>query len=344
MKIVRLTALRRMETVEAPDPAIRAPTDVLIRMGAVGVCGSDIHYYVDGRIGSQVVEFPFAVGHEGAGIVEAVGSAVRRVKPGDRIAIDPAMHCGTCDQCLAGRPNTCRQTRFLGCPGQLEGCLCDLLVMPEASCFPIPDSMTLGDAALSEPLSIAVYAVRRAGLRPGARIGVLGCGPIGLSVLLSARAAGVTTAYATDLIPARMAAARTAGAAWTGHGTRDPVVKEIAAREPLMLDAVFECCGEQAAIDQAVSLLKPGGTLVIVGIPRVDRISFAMDVVRRHELTLVNIRRQAHCVQPTLDLMISGAIRGEFMITHRFPFEKTAEAFDLVAGLRDGVIKAMIDF
>lgn len=344
MKIVRLTAIQKLETMGAPDPVLRAPDDVLIRMGAVGVCGSDIHYYVDGKIGSQVVEYPFAVGHEGAGTVEAVGPAVRRVKPGDRIAVEPAMSCGKCDQCLAGRPNTCRKMRFLGCPGQVEGCLSEFLVMPEACCFPIPDTMSLAQAALSEPLAIAVYAVRRAGDVRGARIGVLGCGPIGLGVLLAARAAGAAAMYATDLIPARIAAARTAGACWAGHAENEPVTAEVARLEPLMLDVVFECCGEQAALDQGIALLKPGGRLVVVGIPRTERVSFQVDVARRREVSVINVRRQAHCVQPTLDMMNSGRLDGDFMLTHRFPFARTAEAFDLVAGLRDGVIKAMIEF
>src|SRR5262245_31128152 len=128
------------------DPEIRRPDDVLIKMGAVGVCGSDIHYYTTGRIGSQIVEFPFTVGHECAGTVMDVGSEVTHLHPGDRIAIEPAMTCGKCDQCLVGRENTCRNNRFLGCPGQAEGSLSELLVMPEENCFKIDDNLSLGEA------------------------------------------------------------------------------------------------------------------------------------------------------------------------------------------------------
>jgi L-iditol 2-dehydrogenase len=126
-----------MEMRNIPDPEIKNPNDVLIRMKIVGVCGSDVHYYTQGKIGSQVVEYPFTVGHEGAGIVEAVGSAVTKVKPGDRIAVEPAMSCWECDQCKAGRPHTCRKLHFLGCPKQADGCLSEYIVMPEECCLKI---------------------------------------------------------------------------------------------------------------------------------------------------------------------------------------------------------------
>jgi len=210
MKAVQLTGLRRMELCTVPDPVLRADTDVLLRVAVVGVCGSDVHYYTTGRIGSQVVQYPFRVGHECSAVVEAVGSRVTRVRPGERVAVEPAMSCGVCDQCRADRPHTCRQLRFLGCPGQAEGCLCERIVMPEACCFPVPASLTMEQAALVEPLSIGLYAVRLAALPPEARVAVLGSGPIGLSVVLAAREAGLTP-YVTDKLAPRLAAARRAG-------------------------------------------------------------------------------------------------------------------------------------
>ncbi|MBU4461121.1 MAG: alcohol dehydrogenase catalytic domain-containing protein [Verrucomicrobia bacterium] len=344
MKAMRLTGIRAMAMAEVPDPEIRGPGDVRIRMTRVGVCGSDIHYYTDGRIGSQVVAYPFAVGHEGAGVVETVGSAVTRVKRGDHVAVEPAMPCGACDQCRAGRPNTCRALKFLGCPGQAEGCLSEFIVMPEGSCLPLAAGVDDDLGALSEPLAIGVYAVRQSGPVRGLRVGVLGSGPIGLSVILAAREAGAAAVYATDLVGPRLAAARAAGAVWAGHAKDCDVVAEVAGREPAMLDIVFECCGRQEAVDQGLNLLKPGGILSIIGIPTVDRISFPMDVARRREIRIQNVRRQAHCAEPTLDMLAQRRIRPEFMVTHRFPFARTPEAFDLVAALDDGVIKAMIDF
>ena len=232
MKTVQLTGLRQMERRSVPDPVIRRPDEVLLRLRAVGVCGSDVHYYTTGRIGSQVVSYPFAVGHEAAGVVEAVGPAVRRVKPGDRVAIDPPVSCHTCDQCRAGREHTCRNLKYLGCPGQLEGCLGELLVMPEECCFPIPDTMTFADAALIEPLSIGVYAVQQSIPMPGAKVGILGMGPIGFSVMLPALAAGAAAVYVTDPIQRRGDLARAHGACWAGNPEQTDIVVEIAQREP----------------------------------------------------------------------------------------------------------------
>src|SRR5512145_1795791 len=193
-----LTGLNKMEMMRVPKPRIVNPEDVLIQMASVGVCGSDIHYYTEGKIGSQVVQYPFTVGHEGAGVIEETGPSVTRVKRGDRVAIDPAMPCFICDQCVSGRYHTCRKLKFLGCPGQAEGCLSEFIVMPETSCFPIKDSITLDQAALSEPLAIGVYAAGLHGPLSGAKIAILGSGPIGISVLLPAIAYGAARVFMTD--------------------------------------------------------------------------------------------------------------------------------------------------
>lgn len=341
---MQLTGIRRMKMMDVPVPRLGRRDDVLIRMAAVGVCGSDVHYYLTGRIGSQIVKYPFAVGHEGAGYVMKTGPAVTMVKPGDPVAIEPAMSCWKCDQCRAGRQHTCRKLRFLGCPGQAEGCLSEFIVMPEASCFPVKAGMPMEMAALSEPLSIGIYCAKMAACRANSRITILGAGPIGLSVLLAEKIRGAGRIYMTDKIPARLAMARKMGAVWAGNASGGKVVDSILRREPLGMDIVYECCGQQAALDEAVDLLKPGGTLLVVGIPTVDRVSFSTDKVRRKEIRIQNIRRQVDCTRPALDAIASGRTSAGAMITHRFPFEQTRQAFDLVAGYRDGVVKAMIEF
>lgn len=339
-----LTGIRKMEMKNIPDPVLKNDNDVLIKMSVVGVCGSDIHYYVAGRIGSQVVQYPFPVGHEGAGIVVKTGRSVTRVKAGDRIAIEPAMPCWECDQCKAGRYHTCRKLRFLGCPGQADGCLTEYIVMPETSCIKIDDSLSLDEAVISEPLAIGVYAVKKSIPMPGARIGILGSGPIGMSVLLAAKAEGCEFIYMTDKLDGRLKVVKKAGATYTGNIDKQEVVKEILWLEPLMLDAVFECCGQQEAFDQAFELLKPGGKLVIVGIPEFDFWKVPADVSRRKEITIQNIRRQVDCTEDALHSMTTGKIDVSLMATHRFSFSDTPRAFDMVAGYEDGVMKAMIEF
>jgi len=344
MKAFKLSGLRKMEKYLVSDPVIKEEHEVLIRMKALGVCGSDIHYYTTGRIGNQLVTYPFTVGHEGAGLVEKVGSKVTRVKLGDIVAIDPAMPCFVCDQCRAGRFHTCRNLKFLGNPGQAEGAMSEFIVMPETSLYRVNHPLSFDDAALSEPLSIGYYAVEQAGLKKNDSIGILGFGPIGMSVLLSAKARGLKEIYVTDKIDERLKQGFNAGARWTGNPDKENIVSAISALDPLNLDAVFECCGKQEAMDQAVSLLKPGGKLMIVGIPEFSHWSFSVEELRHKEISLINIRRQLNCVQPVLDLMADQKINAKQLITHRFPFAKSKEAFDLVSDYKDGVMKAMIDF
>ncbi len=344
MKSVKLTGIRQMEMVEAPEPGIVNQTDVKIKMLAIGVCGSDIHYYTQGNIGSQKVIYPFTVGHEGSGIVTEIGTEVKRVKPGDKVAIEPAMPCWKCDQCLAGRHNTCRSLKFLGCPGQAEGCLSEYIVMPETSCIPLYGMLEPEHGALSEPLSIGIYSVKQADTIKGATVGILGFGPIGMSVMLAAKARGADSFYVTDKIGDRLSVAGKEGARLTANPDREDVVEKIHQQVPLGLDVIFECCGQQEALDQAVDLLKPGGKLLVVGIPEFDTWSMSVEKTRRKELTIGFVRRQEDCVEAALELMNNGKIDVSEMITHRFPFDKTKAAFDLVAGYADGVMKALIEF
>ena len=334
-----------MQMMEVETPNIVKPTDVLIKMKVLGVCGSDIHYYVSGKIGSQVVKYPFPVGHEGAGEVMEIGSEVTHVKVGDRIAIEPAMPCFKCDQCLAGRHHTCRSLKFLGCPGQADGCLSEYIVMPETSCFPIPDSMSYDQAAISEPLAIGVYAVRLANVDfKGKNVGILGFGPIGMSVLLPLLNKGVKNVYVTDKIDGRLALAKKSGAARTGNPDTEDVVETVKTLEPALLDVVFECCGKQEAINQAIEMLKPGGKLMMIGIPEFDRWSLPVDKMRHKEVCIQNVRRQNDALDETLELLAEAKVDVSLMPSHRYKFGDTKKAFDLVAGFEDGVMKAMIDF
>ncbi|GAG51090.1 unnamed protein product, partial [marine sediment metagenome] len=164
-----------------------------------------------------------------------------------------------------------------------------------------------------------------------------------LSCMTAAQAENAEAIYMTDKIEQRMKAAKEAGAVWVGNPEEQDIVKEILERQPLGLDVVFECAGEQSALDEAVELLRPGGALILIGAPRIERVSFIIDKLRRKEITIVNIRRQNNCTQRAIDLIAAGEAKIDFMITHRFKLEQTQDAFCLVAEYRDGVIKALIE-
>lgn len=343
MKAAVLIARNKISLRNVPAPVVAAPRDVLLRVKLVGICGSDLNYFSNDSVGGEPVGRPVILGHECAGVVEAVGREVTRVKPGDTVAVEPAVSCGVCDQCLAGRRHTCRRISFLGHKSEREGALSELLNMPEENCFPLPPGMTFARAVLAEPLSIALHAVNLAGPLEDRQAAVLGCGPIGLSVGIAARRRGLGRLYMTDIVEHRArAAADRAAADWTGNAAEADVVAEILRRSPAGLDVVFECCGRQSALDQAVELLKPGGTLAVVGIPVEERVSFPSSRMRRKELRVQNVRRQNRCFEEALTLLSSGEVDLDFMATHTFPLEKAQAAFETALERRDGVVKAMI--
>jgi L-iditol 2-dehydrogenase len=342
MKAAVLTGIRQMEITDVPKPLIKNDTGVLLKIGVVGVCGSDVHYYRTGRIGSHVVTYPYLVGHECSATVEAVGKKVKHVKPGDEVAVEPAISCHKCPQCKMGRENTCLNLKFLGTPGQGNGCLCEYIVMPEENCFLIKGRLFLEQAALCEPFAIGVYTIKQSRLAQNDTIAILGSGPIGLSCLVAAKIQKAGKIYATDKLDYRVDFAKKTGANWAGNPNKCDVVKTILEMEPLGVDIVCECAGQQETIDESIELLRPGGLLMLVGIPEVERVSFAIDKVRRKEITIINVRRQNRCAEEAIGLVASGKAKIDSFATHRFGLEQAKDAFDLVADYRDGVIKAMI--
>lgn len=343
MKVAYFTSLRQIELLDAPEPVLQQPGDVLLQIDRVGICGSDVHYYLEGRIGSQVLRYPATLGHECSGTVLASGSAVEGLKVGDRVAVDPAFSCGTCDECLRGRNHTCRRLRFMGNPGEAPGAVAERYVAPAACCTAVPPSVSLDEAMLVEPLSIGLHAVRLSQLAEGMRIAILGAGPIGLSVLLCAKATSACTVLMTDLLDERLAVACRCGAAATFNARQHDVVAAIGQAEPQGLDLVFECSGDPACAEQGQSLLRPGGGLILVGIPPLDAVAFDPHRMRRSELRFQAVRRQNACVAPIVSLIAERRLDPSPLLTHRFPLSQISAAFELVAGYRDGVIKAVID-
>jgi L-iditol 2-dehydrogenase len=332
-----------MALAEMEKPSEIGPDEVLIQIKSIGVCGSDVHYYTEGRIGSQVVKYPFLVGHECSGIVEKCGKNVSNVTAGDLVVVDPSIHCGTCDQCLAGRSHTCRNNRFLGCPGQIDGCLTEYIVMPAYTCSPVTGRLDATEAALIEPLSVGVYSVRLAGITDqGSRCAIFGAGPIGLSILMKLLADGISSVGVIEPLNYRLEKAKQIGAAWLVNPDGKNVYGEVADREKLLLDVVFDASGDQGAINNALEILKPGGKLVLVGIPVSAKYTFNMDLMRRKELTVINVRRQNHCVEEAIELVAGRKINVKQMVTHYFQLREVSAAFDVVAGYKDNVIKAMI--
>lgn len=344
MKAAVLTGVRKIEISDIPCPQIENDTDVLLKTARVGICGSDTHYFLSSRVGGQNIAYPAILGHECSAVVETAGVQVTSLKPGDRVTVDPAVSCGDCDQCRAGRTHTCLNLRFLGYPGQMEGCFAEYFVMPEKNCYALPDRLTMTEGALIEPLSVGLYAIAHLEALTGQAVAILGSGPIGLSLAHLARAVRIEKIFMTDKVNERLAAARQIGATWAGNPEKGDIVREILKLEPAGLDAVFECCGDQSALDQAVELLKPGGQLLIIGIPLQERVSFDISGLRRKEILVRNIRRQNRCTEKAVCLLAGGHLDIRFLATHRFRIEEAQEAFEIASAYKDGVLKALVSF
>jgi|LSQX01.3.fsa_nt_gb L-iditol 2-dehydrogenase len=341
MKAVFLTKERKIIIEDILKPEIKNKTDVLVGIKSVGICGSDIHYYLEGKIGEQIIEDKIILGHEAAGLVVEVGKGVTNLKKGDKVAIEPGISCGKCEQCVIGKPNLCPYVIFFGTP-PVDGALKEFVVMPHTHLIPLPDGLDYDCGVLSEPLAIGLYGVKLSSLSVGEDVAIIGAGPIGLSALFSAKLAGAKRIFVSDLYQARLDMAKKLGADVTVLATKenivDVVMKETSGRG---VDIGYEAAGEQETFNQATQVVKIGGKSVIFGIPAQDKIEFRASVVRRKELQILNVRRSAHTTKLALDLIKKNNVFSK-LVTHIYELNDVEEAIKLVAEYKSGVIKAVV--
>jgi L-iditol 2-dehydrogenase len=324
MKSLRLHNPGDLRLHEEPVP-IPGEGEKLLRVTAVGICGSDLHWFKEAGIGDARLEKPLVLGHEFTAVTDE----------GERVAVDPAIPCGVCEYCKRGDPNLCEKLIFAGHADQ-DGALREMITWPQNCLYPLPDVLSNADGVMLEPLGIAIHAVDLANLQVGMSVGVFGCGPIGLLILQLARLAGVNKVIATDILPHRLEVARALGADETHLVAGDSVDQESVMFDKRGLDVVCEVAGENAAVEMAVAAACPGGKVILVGIPPDDRTSFAASVARRKGLTLKLVRRMKFTYPRAIQLVQRGKVNVRSLVTHTFPLENAAEAF-AVAARRDGL-------
>ncbi len=285
--------------------------EALLRVLAVGLCGSDAHWFREGAIGDASLGGGLVLGHEFSAVIETGPRA------GQRVAVDPAIPCLKCEQCIAGRPNLCLHLKFAG--HGIDGALRGHMIWPERCLVPIPDHIPDEQGAMLEPLGVALHAISLAGDIEGASVGVTGCGPIGLLLIAALRRSGARRLVATDPLTHRLEAAVAMGAsAWDGEDG---------------LDVVFETAGTDPALHTALTAAGPGGRVVLIGIPDRDRTSFVASLARRKELTLVVCRRMLPGDLVRAAEMAGSGLSGlESLVTHRYPISQAAEAFRALIG------------
>ncbi len=340
MRALRLHGPLDLRMHDEPVPTY-ASDEVLIRIKSVGICASDLHYYREGRIGSTVVTSPIVLGHEASGVIESVGADVTNLKPGDRVALEPAKPCLKCEWCQKGHYNVCPGIPFFGTP-PVDGCLRDYVAWPARLCLKVPESLTFDEIAMLEPLAIGVYACDLAEPNPGDVVAILGAGGIGLSVLQAVRTVGVERIIVSEPIEARRLSALKLGAT---HVTTPTTAEQDVANftNGRGADIVIECTGEDDAVRQTARLTRVLGKILIVGIPSSDTYPFDASDARRKQLTAIFVRRSNMTTERAAELVAQGKMNAAALATHRFPLEKTAEALDLAFSKRDGVIRAIVE-
>ncbi|KAL5811108.1 hypothetical protein ACOSQ4_027676 [Xanthoceras sorbifolium] len=312
------------------------PYDVRVRMKAVGICGSDVHYLKTMRCADFVVKEPMVIGHECAGIIEEVGSEVKTLVAGDRVALEPGISCWRCNQCKEGQYNLCPEMKFFASP-PVHGSLANQVVHPADLCFKLPENVSLEEGAMCEPLSVGVHACRRANIGPEKNVLIMGAGPIGLVTLLSARAFGAPRIVIVDVDDYRLSVAKELGAddiVKVSTNMQD-VTQEVEQIQKAMgagVDVSFDCAGFNKTMSTALSATRSGGKVCLVGMGHTE-MTLPLTPAAAREVDVIGIFRYKNTWPLCLEFLRSGKIDVKPLITHRFGFsqKEVEEAFETSA-------------
>lgn len=335
MKIAKLIEPSKMGLFHKQNYANIADKYVLVKIHHVGICGSDLHYFRHGGLGSFKQDMPMEMGHEASGIVES--SLSDKFNTGDRVAIEPLLSCGKCRYCLNGQRNLCDNRKFLG--SNLPGALSEYLILHEKQLLKLPDETSLLEGMMLEPLTVALHAIRKSNMKIGDRVAIWGAGTIGILIGKLAMLHGADLIAIGDQTEERMVKGMLHANA--RFGLTDVWAGET--EHHSFAEVVFECVGKQQTVDLSFKHTTKGGTVVLVGIPEVDYLTYNPHKIRTKELNIINIRNSNVHLEEALSLKINRDINLRGLITHRFPLDDVQEAFELASNYRDECIKVVID-
>ena len=322
-----------------PDPG---PGEVLVKLHAVGICGSDLHWYLEGGIGSNRAQYPQILGHEPAGEILSVGAGVTDCKVGDRVIIEPAITCGYCEFCRSGRHNICVRSRFMGDPTTL-GLFREYAVVPATSTVRIPDSMDYVKATVIEPLAVIMHVIELVRIPVGSTVAVIGAGPIGVLTAAVARVAGASRIIIADKVRHRVEQALKLGADAGVYLPEEPLVEKV---KDLTggrgADIVVDAAAKSETINDGLRITRIGGRFVLIGLPSERELKIDMHLAMGKELSLQTIKRSNHTAHPAIELLESGKIT-DALVTHRLPLAETPRAFQMLTDYTDGVGKVVIE-
>ena len=342
MKTAVMTGIGQMAFEDRPVP-VPGPHDALVRIEKVGICGSDLHYFETGRIGDYIVEPPFVLGHEAAGTVTDVGAQVTHLVPGDRVALEPGITCGTCEFCKSGKYNLCPDVVFFATP-PIDGTFQEYVIHPADLCFKLPDSVSTLEGALIEPLAVGFHAARQGRAQLGQTAVVFGSGCIGLVSMMALKAMGLSEVYVVDVLDARLAKATELGATGIINGMSSNSIEEVARlTKGRGCDLVIETSGSGIAADQAVRMARKGGTIVMVGYGPSGSITLPMSLALDKELRFETVFRYRHIYPLAIQAVADGRVNLKGIVTHTFAFDDVQQAMDASISDKATIVKAVVD-
>lgn len=340
MQAAELVAPLTFRLVDMPveDPG---PGEVQVRVGAVGVCGSDLHAYGEGAVGSTPNIYPMVLGHEPAGTIVKTGAGVAGLAAGDRGALEPALYCYHCEFCRTGHHNVCENIRFLSNP-TFPGFFREFVNLPAGNFLPIPKEMSFAEAALAEPLAVAMHSVRIASIAPGETVAVIGAGPIGLLTIAALRATRGGRIWAVEPLEHRRELARKIGAD-VAVAPEEAEAEILRATGRRGVDCAMDCAAKEETTSQAIQWTRNAGRVALTGIHSTQYVAMDGSAMRRKELTIYNVRRSNHETEEALDLLREHPDWFAPMLTHTRRLDQIEEAFAIANGYKDGVGKMTVE-
>jgi L-iditol 2-dehydrogenase len=339
MKAAELVGIREFRIVdqELPDPG---PGQVQVRVAAVGICGSDMHNYTEGGIGDSPCKYPMVLGHEPSGVELKTGAGVTGLSAGDPFALEPAIACGHCEMCRAGRGNLCDNMRFMS-SGGIPGFFRERVNLPAHNLIPVPKHVGLREATLIEPIAVALHSLTFASIKPGETAVVFGTGPIGLLTIAALKLAGAGRVWAVEPVAHRREMAKTMGADVV-LDAGDPVATILHDTGRRGVDVAFDCAAGEDTVNQCIGALAKTGRLVYTAIPAAVHVPFHAPGLRKKEITFFNVYRSNHQTEQARDILADHIGLFAPLVTHARPLDQIQQAFDLVTSYEDGVGKMLV--
>ncbi len=342
MRVIALYGPKDLREEEWPKPE-PGDDEVRIKIKSVCICGSDTTQYSTGGIGNSKTPVPFVLGHEVAGLIDAVGSGVENLFEGTPVAVEPDMPCMQCELCLTGRQNICPDVKFLGA-SPTHGALAEFIIVPAQNALPVKAPVTFAEIACIEPLAIGIYAAQKMKISSGDTVAVFGSGGIGLSCMIAAKKSGARIIAVTDKVQSRLDIAEKYGSENTINiNEENPVEKILGLTNGRGVDVTIEAAGELTTLQDAISSAAIGGRVAIIGIPHEQEWSFPAAIARRRELLIQNIRRSNHTTEIAIDWIERREIKLAGFISHNLPWEKAEEGFNKAAACEEGTLRISLE-